>query len=110
MTFGKNLGDNFRRKARMLSEGHTTKTPSSVTYSSVVLRDLVRIILMVATLNDIDLQAADIENDYLTTPYREKIWTRAGPEFGIDKYKVYIVVRALCRLKIFGAAFREFLA
>ena len=27
------LGENFRRKARMGAGGHTTKTPSSVTYS-----------------------------------------------------------------------------
>ena len=41
--------------------------------------------LMVVALNDIDLQAEDIENSYLTAPCREKIWTRAGPEFGIDE-------------------------
>ena len=30
------LGENFRRKARLVADGHLTKTPSSVTYSSVV--------------------------------------------------------------------------
>ena len=41
MIFDIKLGENFRRKARMVARGHTTKTPSSVTYSSVVLRDSV---------------------------------------------------------------------
>ena len=48
---------------------------------------------MIAALNDIDLQAADIENAYLTAPCRQKIWTRAEPEFGMDEGKVFIVVR-----------------
>ena len=78
MIFYIKLGENFRGKARMVDGGHTTKTPSSVTYSSVVLLHLVRILLMIAALNDIDLQAADIKNAYLTIPCRENIWTRAG--------------------------------
>ena len=70
MIFDIKLGENFRRKARMVSGGHTTKTPSSVTYSSMVLQDLVRIMIMIAALNNLDLKAADIENAYLTAPYR----------------------------------------
>ena len=79
MIFNIKLGENFRRKAIMVSGGHTTKTTSSVTYSSVVSRYLVQIMLMIAALNDLDLQDADIENTYLTAPCREKIWTRSGP-------------------------------
>ena len=74
-----NIGENFRRKARMVAGGHTKKTPSSVTYISVVSRDLLRIMLMIAALNNLDLQAVDIENAYMTAPCRENIWTRAGP-------------------------------
>ena len=33
------LGENFCRKARLVAGGHTTDTPSSLTYSSVVSRD-----------------------------------------------------------------------
>ena len=110
MIFDIKLGENFRRKARMVAGGHTTKTPSSVTYSSVVSRDSVQIMLMIAALNNLDLQAANIENAYLTAPCREKIWTRAGPEFGMDEGKIFIIVRALYGLKSSGAAFRAFLA
>ena len=79
MIFEIKLGKNFRRKARMVAGGHTTNTTSSVTYSSVVSQYSVRTMIMIAELNDLDLQDADIENAYLTAPCRENIWTRAGP-------------------------------
>ena len=66
------LGENFRRKARLVADGHKTKSPKSVTYSSVVSRDSVRICLLLAALNDLEVQAADIENAYLTADCREK--------------------------------------
>ena len=62
--------------------------------------------LMIAALNDLDLQAADIKNAYMTSPYRKKIWTIAGPESGMDEGKVLIVVRALYGLKSSGAEIR----
>ena len=94
----------------MVAGGHTTKTPSSITYSSVVSQDLVRMMRMIAALNNLDLQAADIKNSYLTAPCRENIWTRSGPEFGMDEGKVFIEVRALYGLKGSGASSRAFLA
>ena len=104
------LGENFRRKARLVADGHKTATPASVTYSTVVSRDSVRICLMLAALNGLDVMSADIENAYLTAPCRERIWTRLGPEFGNTEGKIYIIVRALYGLKSSGAAFRAFLA
>ena len=105
------LGENFRRKARLVADGHKTDTPASVTYSTVVSRDSVRLCLLLAALNDLDVQSGDIENAYLTAPCREKMWTRLGNEFGTDKVgKVFIVIRALYGLKSSGAAFRAFLA
>ena len=67
------LGEGFRRKARFVGDGHKTETPNSVTYSSVVSRDSVRIILMIAALNDLNIEGADIENVYLTAPCGEKV-------------------------------------
>jgi hypothetical protein len=110
MIFDIKLGENFRRKARLVADGHKTDTPSSVTFSTVVSRDSVRICLLIAALNDLDLQSGDIENAYLTAPCRERMWTRAGPEFGNDQGKVFIITRALYGLKSSGVAFREFLA
>ena len=104
------LGENFRRKARLVADGHKTETPSSVTYSSVVSRDSVRICLLLAALNDLDVLSGDIENAYLTAPCREKCWTIGGKEFGSDMNKIFIIKQALYGLKSSGAAFRSFLA
>ena len=110
MIFDIKMGENFRRKARMVAGGHKTATPSSLTYSSVVSRDSVRIALTIAALNDLKVLACDIQNAYLTAPCREKIWMTAGAEFGSDAGKTMLVVRALYGLKSSGAAFRAFLA
>lgn len=110
MIFDVKLGEGFRRKARYVGDGHKTETPSSVTYSSVVSRDSIRIILTIAALNDLDIQGADIENAYLTAPCREKVWIRGGIEFGAMAGKILVVEKALYGLKSSGAAFRAFLA
>ena len=82
MIFDIKLGKNFRRKARLVGGGHTTTAPSSITLSSVVSRDSVRIALTIEALNELDILACDIHNAYLTALCRENIWTFAGPEFG----------------------------
>ena len=110
MIFDIKMGENFRRKARLVADGHKTATPATITYSSVVSRDSVRIALTIAALNDLKILACDILNAYLTAPCREKFWCTAGPEFGSDRGKTMIVVRALYGLKSSGAAFRAFLA
>lgn len=108
--FDVKMGENFRRKARMVAGGHTTEAPATLTYSSVVSRDSVRIALTIAALNDLQVLACDIQNAYLTAKCREKIYTIAGPEFGSERGKIMLVVRALYGLKSSGAAFRAFLA
>jgi hypothetical protein len=42
------MGENFRRKARLVANGNTTEPPAALTYSLVVSRDSVRIALLVA--------------------------------------------------------------
>ena len=104
------LGENLRRKDRLSTGPHKTKAPSSITYSQVVFQDSVRICLMVATLKNLYLQSADIENYYLTAPCRQKIWTRAGTNFGQDKGKLFIIVKEQYGLNSSGASFRAFLS
>ena len=43
--FDVKMGENFRRKARLVGGGHMNEAPSSITYSSVVSQDSVRIAL-----------------------------------------------------------------
>ena len=47
---------------------------------------------MINALNDLNIQPGDIENAYLMALCREKIWIRAGTEFGPDKGKAFIIV------------------
>ena len=104
------MGEHFRSKARMVTGGHKTTTPSALTYSPVVSRDSVRIIFTIAALNGLQVLAADIQNAYLTAKCREKIWTIVGPRFGSDAGKKMIIVRAPYRLKSSCEAFLSLLA
>ena len=76
----------------------------------MVSQDSVRIALTISALNDLDIMSADIQNAYLTTKYREKIFTIIGPKFGSNQGKIFIIVRTLYGLKSSGAAFRALLA
>jgi hypothetical protein len=102
--------EDFRRNARFVAGGHTTDTPHTMIYASVVSKESVRIALTLAALNDVDVNMADIENAYLTAPLTEKVWTVLGPEFGDDSGKCALIVRALYGLKSAVAAFRNHLA
>jgi hypothetical protein len=97
------------RKARLVAGGHTTETPASLTYSSVVSRDSVRIAFLTAALLGVEVMSCDVSNAYLNAPCREKIWFVAGPEFGSRKGQPVKVVRALYGLKSSGAAWRNLL-
>ena len=110
MIFDIELGENFRRKARLVGGGHQTVTPESITYSSVVSRDSLRIALTVAALNDLDIFTCDIQNAYLNVKCQEKIWTIAGPEFGVEEGTLMIEKIVIYGLKLSGAAFRAKLA
>ena len=104
------MGENFRRKARLVANGNETETPAALTYSSVVSRDSVRIALLMASLNQLDVLACDIQNSYLTAHCREKIYIIAGPEFSSLEGSIMIIRKALYGLKSSGAAFRAHLA
>jgi hypothetical protein len=87
-----------------------TKAPATITYASVVSRETVRIALLMAALNDLNVKVGDVLNAYIATPITEKVWTVLGPEFGIDAGKSAIIVCALYGLKSAGAAFGAHLA
>jgi hypothetical protein len=102
--------EDFRCKARLVAGGHRTKAPATITYTSIVSRETVRIALLMAALNDLEVKIGDVLNAYITAPVTEKVWTVLGPEFGNDAGKTAIIVRALYGLKSAGAALRAHLA
>ena len=72
----------------------------------MVSRESVHIALTYATLNGIDVVAADIKNAYLQAPSSEKHYIICGPEFRIENVgKVALICRALYGGKVSGADF-----
>ena len=62
---------------------------------------------MVAALNGLDVQGADVQQPFLSAKNLEKYWIEAGPEFGPNQGKIYIDVRALYGLNSASVAFRS---
>jgi hypothetical protein len=101
----------FTRKARFVAGGHVTDPPTSITYSSVVARDSVRLAFLIAALNDLDILSADIGNAYLNAPTKEKVHTTCGIEFGANEQGcTAVLICALYGLKSSGAAWRAMFA
>jgi hypothetical protein len=55
-------------------------TTPFLTNASVVSRETVRIVLLMAALHDLEVMVADVENAYITSPTSERVWTICGPE------------------------------
>ena len=95
MIFDVEMNKNFHCKAQMVADGHKTETLASIAYSLVVSHNSVRIALTIAALNKLKIQACDIQNAYLTAPCQEKCWMISGLDFGSNKGKQMLVIRAL---------------
>ena len=92
----------FTHKTCFMASGHVTDTPETITYSSIVSRDSVRIALLIAELNGLDVLSFDIGNAYLNAPCRERVWFKGGIDKGEDHGKVLVITRALYGLKSWG--------
>ena len=91
MAFDIKMDGKFTRKARYVADGHKTDPPTSLTYASVVSRESVRLALLIAGLNDLEVWSADIEGAYLQAPCSEKLYMLATDEFKEEKGCVFIV-------------------
>ena len=60
MIFDVKIDADFTQKARLVADEYNQDIPNSMTYSSVVSRDSVRIMLTLAALNGLYLQTANI--------------------------------------------------
>ena len=96
-------------KARLVATGCRTADPEGSTWAGVVSRETVRLALLYAALNGLDVMTADIMNAYLTAPTSQKLHTKCGPEFGSDAGKRAVITRALYGNKAAGADFRNHL-
>ena len=100
----------FTRKARWVLDGHKMPKPTGLTYVGVVSRESVHIAFTYATLEGLDVCAADIRNVYLQAPSSQKDYVICGPEFGLENVgKVALIHRALYGGKSAGKDFRNYL-
>ena len=84
-----------------------TKAPPTIMYASIVSRETVRMALVIATLNNLQVELDDIFTIYLQAPVTEKVWTTLGLELDKVAGKTAVIVKALYGLKSAGAAFRS---
>jgi hypothetical protein len=86
----------LERKARYVAGGHQTEPPKDIPFASVVLRDSIRLVFLIAALNDLEVLSADISGAYLNANAAEKNYTIAGKEFDTAKEgRVVVITRAL---------------
>ena len=55
----------FRPKARLVTGGHMTKALATIINASLVLRETIRIALMIAALNNFEVKSGNILNAYV---------------------------------------------
>ena len=70
-----------RHKARFMAGGDLTKEPEESVYSSVTSLQSLRIVILVAELNGLELAQAHVGSAYLEALTGEKIYFIAGVEF-----------------------------
>ena len=102
------LGYKFRRKFSLVADSNRDEPPGLATYSSVVSIDSVQISILIVDLKYLDIQAADIENTYLTATCIEKVWIIDGMKFVYNQGNYFNIVRAIYGLKSSGAIFRAY--
>ena len=99
-----------RHKARFVMNGNFTgDLPSDFTYAPVVSLDHIRILFLLAVMNDLDILMTDISCAFLQSKCKEKIYTIAGREWGEEEGKILILLKSVYGLKSCGSAwFEEF--
>ena len=80
-----------RHKARVAADGHLTATPTESVYSGVVSLRGLRTCLFIGELDGMVPWATDIGNAYLEALTSEKVYIRAGPEFGPELEKHLLI-------------------
>ena len=87
--------ENLRRKARLVAGGHVVNSNMYESYSSVIQTRTIRLLQTIAVNQGLKMITGDISNAFVQAPTCEKIWTRAGKEFGEKENCVIILDKAL---------------
>ena len=98
-----------RFKCRLVADGNMTDVPVDSVYSGVVSLRGFRMCLFVAELNGLQSYATDITSAYLESYTTERLYVKAGNEFGDLAGHHLIVSKALYGLRSSGLRFNELL-
>ena len=98
-----------RYKARLVAGGHVVDSSNYTTYSSTVEGLSIRLLRLIARQQGLSIMTGDIGNAFIAAPCKERIWTRAGPEFGDKEGSVIEFNKALYGLSTSPKAFHDFL-
>ena len=91
-----------RHKARLVAGGHLIPDPIESIYSGVVSIRSLRLVIVLAKLNNLEVWGADIGNVYLEAKTKEKLYIVAGPEFEELEGHILVIYIALYGLKRSG--------
>ncbi len=95
-----------RRKARLVAGGHMIDPMGINSRSTVVKGISVRLLDLVAHRDSLQILCGDIGNAFITADCLEKVYSRAGPEFGDKEESVLVFKKALYGLRSSSRAFR----
>jgi hypothetical protein len=100
-----------RRKCRLVAGGNHTSPAKESVFLGVVNISSVRLGFLITAMNDLQVCAADIGNAFLYGRTREKVFIKAGREFGEDICgETLIVDKSLYGLRTSSARFHEHLS
>ena len=99
-----------RHRARMVAAGHLTEVPVESVYSGVISLRGIRLMIFLAELNQMEAWGTDISSAYLEAFTKEKLFVKAGPEFGDQEGHILLVEKALYGLRTSGVRWHERLA
>ena len=85
-----------------MADGSLTPDPVENIYTGVVFLRLLRLVIFLGELNNLELWGADIENAYLDAYTHEKLFIIAGVEFEELEGFILIFNKALYGLKSSG--------
>ena len=94
-----------RHKAWLVADGHLTQTPVESVYSGVVSLRGFRMCLFIAELNNLQTYVTDIGNAFLESYTTEKLYVKAGSEFGDLEGHLLIASKKPLWSKIFICSF-----
>ncbi len=87
------------RKARLVVGGHVVDADHVPTYASVVHGLSTQLMHVIANKNKLDMLVGDVGNAFVNAYTNEKVYSRAGPEFGDREGSIVIIKKALYGLK-----------